>query len=88
MATRLQPCGFFYFCVEEGGVTVCQQVQSSGLTTKRDLVLFLLRAERISSFITLRLRVMASGHLEEGDKVEFEIVQGDKGNKTENVKKV
>mgnify|MGYP000586013593 FL=1 len=26
--------------------------------------------------------------LEEGDNVEFEIVQGDKGNKAENVKKV
>ena len=26
--------------------------------------------------------------LEEGDKVDFEIVQGDKGNKAENVKKI
>ena len=65
----------FLFLCWKGGVVGCRQEQSS---EDGDDIFVHHTAIESDGFRTL----------EEGDKVEFEIVKGDKGNKAEKVKKI
>ena len=79
---------FFYFCVEKGG---CCSMATGTVKWFNDKKGFgFISIEDGEDIFVHHTAIESDGFrtLEEGDKVEFEIVKGDKGDKAEKVKKI